>query len=180
VDAWTALVGPGTSFLLVPVGDGRVYCYADADTADRAAADRLRELFGGFTDPVPAALDRLGDPAAAYVGWIEEAIPPESTPGRVVLVGDAAHATAPNMAQGAAMAAEDALVLAEELGAVDSVPAAVAAFNERRADRTAWVRTRARRRDHTHRLPAAVRNAALRLAGERIYRADYRPLLADP
>ncbi|HJQ75761.1 MAG TPA: FAD-dependent monooxygenase [Acidimicrobiia bacterium] len=35
--------------------------------------------------------------------------------GRVVLVGDAAHASSPNMAQGAAMALEDALVLADEL-----------------------------------------------------------------
>ncbi len=183
VDAWTVLLGSGTSFLLVPVGAGRVYCYADADTAagpEATAPGRLRELFGGYADPVPAALDRLGDPRAAYVSWIEEAVPPEPTSGRVVLVGDAAHATAPNMAQGAAMAAEDALVLAEELGAGGPVPAAVAAFGARRLTRTAWVRARARRRDRTRGLPAAVRNATLRLAGERLYRADYRPLLADP
>jgi 2-polyprenyl-6-methoxyphenol hydroxylase-like FAD-dependent oxidoreductase len=80
-------------------------------------------------------------------------------------VGDAAHATAPNMAQGAAMAAEDALVLAEELGAHESLPAAVAAFGARRAARTTWVRTRARRRDRTRGLPTPVRDAALRLAG---------------
>jgi 2-polyprenyl-6-methoxyphenol hydroxylase-like FAD-dependent oxidoreductase len=180
VDAWTVLLGPGRSFLLVPVGGGRVYCYADTDTADRGAADRLRELFGGFADPVPAALDRLGDPKAAYVSWIEEAVLPRPPTGRVVLVGDAAHATAPNMAEGAAMAAEDALVLAEELGAHGSVPAALAAFSARRAPRTDWVRARARRRDRTRGLPAALRNAAFRLAGEHIYRADYRPLLADP
>ena len=37
--------------------------------------------------------------------------------GRVVLIGDAAHATSPNMAQGASMALEDALVLARMLRA---------------------------------------------------------------
>ena len=112
VHAWTVLLGRGRSFLLVPVGGGRVYCYADATDA---APDQLHKLFAGFADPVPAALDRLADP---YVGWIEEA-PPARPAERVVLVGDAAHATAPNMAQGAAMAVEDALVLAEELGSAD-------------------------------------------------------------
>ncbi len=176
VDAWTVLLGRGTSFLLVPVGGGRVYCYADATDA---APDQLHELFAGFADPVPAALDRLADP---YVGWIEEA-PPARPAERVVLVGDAAHATAPNMAQGAAMAVEDALVLAEELatdGSVGSVGKAVAAFTARRRPRTDWVRDRAHRRDRTRGLPAPIRNAALRLAGERLYRADYRPLLGEP
>jgi FAD-dependent urate hydroxylase len=180
VTAWTALLGRGRSFLLVPVGPGRVYCYADATTDDAAAAGRLPELFGDFGGPVPAALERLGDPAAAYVGWIEEAVQPAPATDRVLLVGDAAHATAPNMAQGAAMAVEDAVVLAEELTARNSVPAALAAVTARRGPRTDWVRTRAQRRDRTRGLPAGVRNATLRLAGRRIYQADYRPLLAAP
>jgi 2-polyprenyl-6-methoxyphenol hydroxylase-like FAD-dependent oxidoreductase len=173
VDAWTVLLGRATSFLLVPVGPGRVYCYADATAAQ---ADQVKELFAGFADPVPAALDRLADP---YVGWIEEA-PPAPAAERVVLIGDAAHATAPNMAQGAAMAVEDALVLAEELTARGTVGDALAAFAARRRPRTDWVRARAHRRDRTRGLPTPVRNAALRLAGERIYRADYRPLLREP
>ena len=174
IDAWTALLGRGTSFLLVPVGAGRVYCYADANGA---GPDQLKELFAGFADPVPAALDRLTDP---YVGWIEEAPSPAVSAERVVLIGDAAHATAPNMAQGAAMAVEDALVLAEELAEHGTVGAALAAFTTRRRPRTDWVRTRAHGRDRTRGLPAPVRNAALRLAGERHYRADYGTLLADP
>jgi 2-polyprenyl-6-methoxyphenol hydroxylase-like FAD-dependent oxidoreductase len=175
VDAWTALLGAGTSFLLVPVGAGRVYCYADT-----GSPGELRELFRGFADPVPAALDLLGDPREAYMSPLEEVVPPVPVADRVVLVGDAAHATSPSLAQGAAMAAEDALVLAEELRAHPAVPAAVAAFTARRAPRTAWVRRRAHHRDRTRGLPAAVRNTTLRLAGERLYRADYRLLLADP
>jgi 2-polyprenyl-6-methoxyphenol hydroxylase-like FAD-dependent oxidoreductase len=173
VDAWTVLLGRGTSFLLVPVGGGLVYCYADATGA---AAEQVHELFGGFADPVPAALDRLADP---YVGWIEEALPAPPA-DRVVLVGDAAHATAPNMAQGAAMAVEDALVLAEELTTHGSIAPALAAFTARRRPRTDWVRARARRRDRTRGLPTPLRDVALRRAGERIYRADYRPLLGEP
>ena len=178
IDAWTALLGRGTSFLLVPVGAGQVYCYADAaDTSADARADQVKELFAGFAEPVPAALDRLTDP---YVGWIEEAPSPALSAERVVLIGDAAHATAPNMAQGAAMAVEDALVLAEELTTHGTVGAALAAFTTRRQPRTDWVRARAHRRDRTRGLPAPIRDTALRLAGERHYRADYRTLLAEP
>jgi hypothetical protein len=36
------------------------------------------------------------------------------------------------------------------------------------------------RRDRTRGLPAPIRDTALRLAGERHYRADYRTLLAEP
>jgi FAD-dependent urate hydroxylase len=176
VDAWTALLGRGTSFLLVPVGAGLVYCYADATAAD-ASADQVKELFAGFAEPVPAALDRLTDP---YVGWIEEAPSPAVSADRVVLIGDAAHASAPNMAQGAAMAVEDALVLAEELTAHGTVGGALAAFTTRRRPRTDWVRARAHRRDRTRGLPAPIRDTALRLGGQRHYRADYRTLLAQP
>jgi 2-polyprenyl-6-methoxyphenol hydroxylase-like FAD-dependent oxidoreductase len=173
VDDWTVLLGRGTSFLLVPVGDGRVYCYADATNA---AADQINDLFAGFADPVPAALDRLADP---YVGWIEEAPPPRPAE-RVVLVGDAAHATAPNMAQGAAMAVEDGLVLAEMLTADQPVEQALAGYAQRRQARVAWVQEQTHRRDRTRSLPPVVRNLTLRLAAERIFKSNYTPLRDPP
>jgi 2-polyprenyl-6-methoxyphenol hydroxylase-like FAD-dependent oxidoreductase len=55
--------------------------------------------------------------------------------GRVVLIGDSAHATSPHVGQGAAMAMEDAIVLGEEIGADQSVEDALAAFMSRRYDR---------------------------------------------
>lgn len=100
--------------------------------------------------------------------------------GRVLLVGDAAHATSPNMAQGAALALEDALVLAECLERVDSIPNALAAFEARRRPRTDWVRAQTHRRDRTRYLATPVRNALLRTLGRKIFRANYRPLLAEP
>jgi 2-polyprenyl-6-methoxyphenol hydroxylase-like FAD-dependent oxidoreductase len=48
--------------------------------------------------------------------------------GRVLLIGDAVHATTPHMASGAGIAAEDGLVLAEELRDHDDVAAALRAF----------------------------------------------------
>jgi 2-polyprenyl-6-methoxyphenol hydroxylase-like FAD-dependent oxidoreductase len=52
--------------------------------------------------------------------------------GRVVLIGDAAHATTPQLASGAGMAIEDALVLAEELAQADEIPLALSRFLQRR------------------------------------------------
>ncbi len=59
--------------------------------------------------------------------------------GRVVIIGDAAHATTPHMASGAGVAAEDGLVLAEELARTDDVHAALIAFGERRFERVRMV-----------------------------------------
>lgn len=55
--------------------------------------------------------------------------------GHVVLIGDAAHPTTPQLASGAGMAVEDALVLAQELRVARSVPHALEAFTERRYER---------------------------------------------
>jgi 2-polyprenyl-6-methoxyphenol hydroxylase-like FAD-dependent oxidoreductase len=52
--------------------------------------------------------------------------------GRVLLIGDAAHATTPHLASGAGMAIEDGIVLAEELAQSDSIDAGLAQFMERR------------------------------------------------
>ena len=59
--------------------------------------------------------------------------------GRVIIIGDAAHATAPQLGSGAALAIEDAVVLAEELQKADTVPAAFNTFMKRRFDRCTMV-----------------------------------------
>jgi FAD-dependent urate hydroxylase len=83
------------------------------------------------------------------------------------------------MAQGAAMAFEDALVLAE-LVAERPLADAVAAYAERRAPRVAWVRDKTHERDRTRHLPPLVRDAVLRLAGPRILPAHFRLLRDRP
>lgn len=95
----------------------------------------------------------------------------------MVLVGDAAHGTSPNMAEGASLAFEDALVLAACLHDAGTVQDALAAFVRRRSPRTGWVRTQTHRRDRTRNLPPALRNLTLRTLGPRIFRSNYRPLL---
>lgn len=59
--------------------------------------------------------------------------------GRVALLGDAVHATTPHLGQGAGMAIEDAIVLAEELGKTDDVEAAFVTYRSRRFERCRYI-----------------------------------------
>ena len=58
---------------------------------------------------------------------------------RVIIIGDAAHATVPQLGSGAALAIEDAVVLAEELQNAVDVPTGFKSFMERRFDRCMMV-----------------------------------------
>ena len=59
--------------------------------------------------------------------------------GRVVLLGDAAHATTPHLGQGAGMAIEDALVLADELASASTIEDAFEAYRTRRFERCEYI-----------------------------------------
>jgi 2-polyprenyl-6-methoxyphenol hydroxylase-like FAD-dependent oxidoreductase len=169
----------------MPVGPNRLYCYSDLATL--AAEDptdhdlvRLRALYRGFAEPVPSILSELKSFDSIHFSPIEEIDVDTWVQGRVVLIGDAAHATSPNMAQGASMALEDALVLTQMLATHGSPAAALAAFSERRSARIRWVRQRTHRRDRIRTLPTPLRNLALRFAGTALYQRDYRPLFEEP
>jgi salicylate hydroxylase len=91
--------------------------------------------------------------------------------GPITLLGDAAHPMLPFLAQGAAMAIEDAAVLADSLAASpDDLPQGMRNYEARRHDRTTRAQ-RAATRNATHfhasGVEAAVRNTALRVLGGR-------------
>jgi FAD-dependent urate hydroxylase len=175
ITTWSVMLGHRTAFLTIPIGNGRVYCYCDV-VSKHDEDQELGSLFSGFAEPAPSLIDSLLGEPLVHRSTIEEVALDSWTRGRVVLLGDAAHATSPNMAEGAAMALEDALVLAECLRRVGTIPAALSAFEARRRPRTDWVRTQTHRRDRTRYLPAVVRNIVLRTLGRRIFRSNYRPL----
>jgi FAD-dependent urate hydroxylase len=176
VRAWTSLLGRRRGFTVMPMGGGRLYCYAD-ETADAAPADpiaRVRELYGDFGGPVPAVLDAI---TKVQVARTDEVVLDRWSRGPVLLVGDAAHATSPSLAQGAAMALEDAVVLGRVLRHAPGVPAALDAYERRRRPRTEQVLAATRDRDQTRDLTPPLRDALLRRRGERIVGDWYRPLV---
>ena len=61
------------------------------------------------------------------------------TDGRVALIGDAAHATTPNLGQGACQAIEDAWVLAEEVSANDNIEISLVNFQKRRIEKATFI-----------------------------------------
>ena len=75
---------------------------------------------------------------------------------------------------------EDALVLADCLRKADRIEYALEAYVRRRMPRVSWVQDQSRAAAQTWVLPSAVRNAALRERGDRIFRDRYRPLIPAP
>ena len=81
---------------------------------------RLRERIADFGGTVAWIRENMTERDWVNYRPLAASIQPEPwAKGRVVLVGDAAHATTPHLASGAGMAVEDALVLADEIAAPD-------------------------------------------------------------
>jgi 2-polyprenyl-6-methoxyphenol hydroxylase-like FAD-dependent oxidoreductase len=186
VTTWSVMLGRRTAFLTLPLTGDRLYCYCDVvsspgrDAPERPRVEWPRTLFSEFADPAATLLDALDAAADIHISRIEEVALDRWARERVVLIGDAAHATSPNMAEGAAMALEDALVLTDCLRRIPAIPDAIAAFEARRRPRTDWVRAQTHRRDHTRYLPPTIRDNVLRFLGRRIFHANYHPLLDQP
>jgi len=166
-------LSPGAHVVHYPVrGGAEVAVVAIIDEAFtepgwHAPADPalLLDRLAGFAPELRQAL-------AAATGWHKWALV-DARPfalwskGRIALLGDAAHPVLPFLAQGGVLALEDAIVLADELAADRSSPAAaLAAYAVRRQPRAARVQAASRtngRAYHLHGPARVARDAALRL-----------------
>ena len=122
---------------------------------------RLKELMVPFSGLLGALRDTLS-PASEIICRPLEAIllPLPWHKGRVLLIGDAVHATTPHLASGAGIAIEDALVLTEELARDDHVPQALKRFEARRWERCRMVvenSVRIGEMEQTHADPGALK-----------------------
>ncbi|HTX29391.1 MAG TPA: FAD-dependent monooxygenase [Streptosporangiaceae bacterium] len=130
-----------------PTGEDSLYAYLVEDVQDRThltPAERLavmRDLAAGYHGPWDDIRDRMTDPGTInYTRFESHLLPPPWNRGRVVLIGDAVHTCPPTLAQGAAIALEDAVVLADVLLAADVIDqGAFDAFTARRYDRAKTV-----------------------------------------
>jgi 2-polyprenyl-6-methoxyphenol hydroxylase-like FAD-dependent oxidoreductase len=103
------------------------------------AAEMRRKLIG-MSPAISALADQIRDDASVVYKPLEVLFVPSAWhKGRTVLLGDAVHATTPHLGQGAGMAIEDSLVLAEEIGRTETPEAAFAAFRSRRFDRCKYI-----------------------------------------
>ncbi|WP_407524439.1 FAD-dependent monooxygenase [Methylobacterium oryzisoli] len=179
VEAWTLWAGAGALFLLIPVDRGEAYGWVSTSAGLDAGLDPnvLRRAFASFPRLVRDTLDvALAQPASIYHSPLEEVRLPAWTRDRVVLVGDAAHATAPVWAQGAALALEDALVLAGLVAERSDWQRIGSDYERLRRPRVAHVQAMTDQLSRTARLPSWARTIVLPVLGPRSYRATYGPL----
>jgi 2-polyprenyl-6-methoxyphenol hydroxylase-like FAD-dependent oxidoreductase len=178
-------LGDGCTFGLVPMGAGRTYGFAyviqpRVHDPLEGRLERLRKRFATFGRHVQqylASLEHDDQIICSAMEWMELA---KWHTSRVVLVGDAAHASSPLMGQGGCMAMEDACVLAEELRAAATVGSALASYVKRRRTRVEWVQHQSIAVGEILTVPSAVRNAALRKRGSEAMQARFRPLVPAP
>ncbi|PXB00080.1 FAD-binding monooxygenase [Nostoc sp. 3335mG] len=179
INCWTLWASADAAVLLIPVSESQMYGWA-AVTRQRKHEVSTSSLSLAFRD-FAAQARRAIEAAQSEHGllWhspLEEVRLDRWGAGRVLLIGDAAHATAPVWAQGAALALEDALVLADLLKNISDRRALVDAFRIRRSARVKHVQTMTDRMSKAAHLPAVVRNLLLPILGPRSYRATYQPL----
>lgn len=147
----TETFGPKGRFGITPLADNLLYWYACTNTSknnQRYAAytiDDLRKHFTGYHHPIKEILDRTENTALIYGPIIDLAPIDKFAFGNIVLLGDAAHATTPNLGQGACQAIEDAVVLADEMAKTTVYQNAFINFEQRRLERTRYVTLQSRR-----------------------------------
>ena len=183
VTCWTAWAGTHSNFLLIPVEEGRVYGFAASTHGGSVGTDPewLGRAFTGFPEPVTHTIAGvLSGSGELLRAPVEEIHLRRWHRGRVLLIGDAAHATGPVWAQGAAMALEDALVLADLLGRHRDWTGVVEAYEQARRARVDHVRAATDSMSRLARLPAWLRDLTAPALGPRAYRKAYQPLLEDP
>ena len=154
------------------MADGRVYWFATASvSANWPVAEDKAELlrrFAGWHDPIPALLQATDDRAILRNDIVELAAPlPRFIRGRVVLMGDAAHAMTPNLGQGGNQALEDAITLAALVAQARDLDVAISRYDSIRRKRTAPLARRSRQigriAQAQNPVVVALRNAGMRL-----------------
>jgi 2-polyprenyl-6-methoxyphenol hydroxylase-like FAD-dependent oxidoreductase len=138
--------GPKYKAGYTPISDRLCYAFLLEENLDRSFVGEhrhgkvLKEHGRGYGGVWGEVRDSLADDAVVNYQDIESILVPDPWyRGRSIVIGDAAHACPPLIAQGAAMCAEDAVVLAEMLTGGDAVDQVLPKFMERRYPRVKMV-----------------------------------------
>nr|ART90451.1 2-polyprenyl-6-methoxyphenol hydroxylase and related FAD-dependent oxidoreductases [uncultured bacterium] len=142
VTARTAYYGPRHKAGFNPVSRDEMYVYLVQNVSGdpRLEPERwpavMRELLSDFGGLMGEVRDTITDPARIVYRPVESLLLPKPWHcGRAVLIGDAVHVAPPQLASGAAIAIEDAIVLAEMLRGDEPLGAILEGFVARRYER---------------------------------------------
>lgn len=148
IDAMEFYQGLGSKTGAMPLNADTMYLFhirAEDPGAEFARPEYtrlLQERLAGYGSHIGRIRDELTDDADIVYSPLEPMlVPPPWHNGRIVLGGDAAHTFPPHLTQGAGMALEDGLVLADELAQDKSIEDKLNSYAERRYWRCAFVYT---------------------------------------
>ncbi|MBW4525438.1 MAG: FAD-dependent urate hydroxylase HpxO [Phormidium tanganyikae FI6-MK23] len=152
-NTWTIYVGNHQRASMMPVGENRLYFFFDVPLPIGTTAppdlirSELAEHFKGWADPVQTLIQRI-DPEKTNRLEISDVGPVDRmVRGRVALLGDAAHATCPDLGQGGCQALEDVYMLNHFLVTTNiGVEDALTRYEKARKDRTRSIVEKARNR----------------------------------
>ncbi|HSR56507.1 MAG TPA: FAD-dependent monooxygenase, partial [Alphaproteobacteria bacterium] len=141
-------MGPGGHVVIYYVGGGRILNFVGLVEVEEVSEESwtvkfpwrdMKADFAGWHPDIQALID-AADRDQCY-RWALHTRPviKKWCTRRVALLGDAVHATLPYLAQGAAMAIEDAAILARALKGCDDVAEALRLYERNRVERTARI-----------------------------------------
>lgn len=177
INNWTLYGSSEGQFLAIPTSENEIYCYVNNKKVNNVKDADFIKPFLQFPEPVKHMLQNF-DPANCYWDDTKELAELEIFgKNNIVLIGDAAHAMPPFMAQGGALALEDAVVLSNLLAQNDWNNIAES-FTSKRKERIRWTRAKNNRREKLAKLPMwAIKLGSKYYKGKDWVR-DYQ-LLAD-
>jgi 2-polyprenyl-6-methoxyphenol hydroxylase-like FAD-dependent oxidoreductase len=189
---FTEFLGRGQRIGLVPISPTRLYIWTTFNSPREPApvlesADQFRALFAQFTDPrIREIFAGLRSAEGIITTDVEEIRQECWVAGRAALLGDAVHAMTPNIGQGAGMAMEDAVVLAEELTSSFNLEDSLKNYEKRRLPRAEMIvnvsRAVGEDGQQSGRLACWLRNRRIRRDGQNQARmqAELERLLSFP
>ena len=143
--------GPNGQVICYPIGDGSMLNIFAGHSANGwvdeswTIPSSRQELLRAYDGWSPSLLNMLAQSEDQFKWGIFDRDPIERwTQGRVTLLGDAAHPTMPNLAQGANMAIEDGYVLARNLAKFADIEEALAGYARERQPRTKMITLKSR------------------------------------
>ncbi|ULQ55193.1 FAD-dependent monooxygenase [Flavihumibacter rivuli] len=137
--------GSNGRFGIVPLNNHQIYWFATKNsepmnfTYQHYTIEQLMEHYQDYHAPIREVLSSTPANGIIWDDLYDLAPLEQYAFGHILLMGDAAHATTPNMGQGACMAIEDAVVLGECLKQHNNVAHAFNQFEKQRKERTQWV-----------------------------------------
>ena len=133
------MMGPGKRFGIMPISADKLYTFGTIVEPEgkwydpQAWPETMATKFQEFEGPARQFIEELGPRSEVLYTAVEEIVMPLPWhAGRVVLLGDAAHASTPFMGQGGAMGVQDAVVLARLLDSDNDIHVILAAYGAAR------------------------------------------------